>query len=120
MSRSNEYYDKGRTYEPLYEYYLPENYIKESGYYSDTYDVVYYDGYGYNFYYGDYAYYEFSQNEEAPTDKFIMPPLSIIALGYVFGVGLPFAYWRCDPKFKDTLLGMAVYALCYIPTFCDC
>jgi hypothetical protein len=28
--------------------------------------LVYYDGYGYNFYYGDFGYYEYSLNEAPP------------------------------------------------------
>jgi hypothetical protein len=28
--------------------------------------IVYYDGYGYNFYYGDFGYYEYSLNDAPP------------------------------------------------------
>ena len=62
----NNYYNAadGKTYSRLYVYYKPENYYNATGYYSTTFTLVYYDGYGYNFYYGDYGYYEYSLNEE--------------------------------------------------------
>ena len=53
-----------KTYEPLYVYYKPPNYYNPVGYYSTTYLIIYYDGYGYNFYYGTNGYYEYSVNEE--------------------------------------------------------
>jgi hypothetical protein len=65
--RANSYYDvsSAKTYKPLYVYYLPPDYYNEEGYYSETYSLKYYDGYGYNFYYGEYGYYEYSVN---PSD----------------------------------------------------
>ena len=43
----------------LYAYFhKPKEYF--IGYYSETYKIVYYDGYGYNFYYTNYGYYEYS------------------------------------------------------------
>ena len=59
----NTYLRGGRTYEPLYTYYLPVGYVSLVGYYSILHNKVYYDGYGYNFYYGAYAYYETSPND---------------------------------------------------------
>ena len=50
----------GRTFVPLYVYYLPLNFFNPVGYYSVVYNRVYYDGYGFNFYYGRYGYYESS------------------------------------------------------------
>lgn len=47
----------GRTYYPLYAYYRPVGYFNAIGYYSTLYLLIYYDGYGYNFYYGAYGYY---------------------------------------------------------------
>ena len=55
----------GKTYEPLYTYYLPIGYLSPKGYYSTLHKKTYYDGYGYNFYTGKYGYYETS---EVPTD----------------------------------------------------
>jgi hypothetical protein len=53
----------GKTYQPLYVYYKPAGYYNALGYYSTTFLLIYYDGYGYNFYYGEYGYYEYSINE---------------------------------------------------------
>ena len=66
VSNVNGYWDKStsKTYGPLYNYFKPENYKSATGYYSATFLIVYYDGYGKNFYYGDYGYYEYSVNEE--------------------------------------------------------
>lgn len=47
----------GRSYAVLYRYYLPPNYYNKVGYYSTLYSKIYYNGYGYNFYYGKYGYY---------------------------------------------------------------
>ena len=38
------------------------NYYDPIGYYSHKYKLEYYNGYGYNFYYGEYEYYEKSPN----------------------------------------------------------
>jgi hypothetical protein len=65
VSYTNKYYNSaaGKTYSRLYAYYRPKNYYFKQGYYSTTFTLIYYDGYGYNFYYGDYGYYEYSINE---------------------------------------------------------
>lgn len=57
----------GRTSAPTYVYYRAPNYYNPYGYYSTTYLMVYYDGYGYNFYYGTYDYYDYSVNEQDPN-----------------------------------------------------
>ena len=64
--RTNKYWDPStkRTTEPFYVYYLPANYYNAAGYYSSTFSKTYYDGYGYNFYYGTYGYYDYSVNPE--------------------------------------------------------
>ena len=56
---TNSYWNPalGRTSQPFYVYYLPPNYYTPIGYYSYLYGLVYYNGYGYNFYYGTYGYY---------------------------------------------------------------
>ena len=49
------------TYQPLCEYYLPKDYVNPNGsYYSTQYSKEYTDGYGYDFYYGGYGYYDYS------------------------------------------------------------
>ena len=50
------------TYTPLYVYYLPPGLVLAVGYYSLLHNQIYYDGYGYNFYYRQYGYYETSVN----------------------------------------------------------
>ena len=60
---TNSYFSGGKTYQPLYTYYLPKNYYNAAGYYSTLFLLTYYDGYGYNFYYGQYGYYEYSVND---------------------------------------------------------
>ena len=50
----------------MYVYYRPADYYNANGYYSNVFLIVYYDGYGYNFYYGDFGYYEYSLNEAPP------------------------------------------------------
>ena len=64
-SYSNSYYSVStkRTSRPLYVYYRAPNYYNAIGYYSTVFLIVYYDGYGYNFYYGRYGYYEYSVNQ---------------------------------------------------------
>lgn len=64
MVRSNRYFDGTQTFKPLYVYYLPQNYYNPMGYNSTTYGMMYYDGYGYNFYYKTYGYYEYSVHPE--------------------------------------------------------
>ena len=59
----------GRTSQPLYVYYRPINYYNPIGYYSTVFLLVYYDGYGYNFYYGTYGYYEYSVNQQPPPNR---------------------------------------------------
>ena len=59
----NMYLSNGRTYGPLYSYYMPIGYYSAIGYYSYLYLITYYNGYGYNFYYGAYGYYENSATD---------------------------------------------------------
>ena len=55
----NAYFSNGRTYQKLYEYYLPEGLdTSPNVYYSTLYMKSYTDGYGYDFYYGGYGFYE--------------------------------------------------------------
>ena len=75
----NTYLRNGRTYEPLYTYYLPVGYVSVIGYYSILHNKIYYDGYGYNFYYGAFAYYETSPND-TNYNEIITGILTIICL----------------------------------------
>ena len=61
---TNTYFNSaaGRTYHAFYVYYLPGNYYTAIGYYSPVYLQVYHNGYGYNFYYQKYGYYQDSSN----------------------------------------------------------
>ena len=67
-SSKNTYLKNGRTYGALYTYYRPLGYYNALGYYSILHARIYYDGYGYNFYYGKYAYYENSPNDTNYVD----------------------------------------------------
>ena len=58
-----------RTKYILYEYYHPQG-LKMPSYYSKQYQKSYTDGYGYNFYYGSYGYYEYSKLPLKPTLDF--------------------------------------------------
>ena len=49
-----------RTRYKLYEYYRPDVDFYTT-YYSPTYKQTYTDGYGYDFYYGGYSFYEYSK-----------------------------------------------------------
>ena len=59
----------GRSYGILYVYYLPPNYYTAIGFYSPVYLMAYYNGYGYNFYYGAYGYYQDSSNAAIPAPQ---------------------------------------------------
>lgn len=53
----------GRSYAVLYVYYLPPaGYYQVGGYYSPLYNMIYYNGYGWNFYYNKGNYYADSPN----------------------------------------------------------
>jgi hypothetical protein len=75
VSTKNSYYNSRtkRTSKPLYVYYRAPNYYNAVGYYSTVFLVVYYDGYGYNFYYGRYGYYDYSINQ---IPVYMAPPPS--------------------------------------------
>ena len=47
----------GKTYDPLTVYYLPKDYNGGPYFYSPKYLQMYFDGYGFNFYTGEYNYY---------------------------------------------------------------
>ena len=71
--KTGQYLENDRSYKIMYEYYKPQtyhylgNYYDPIGYHSNTFAITYYNGYGYNFYYGEYNYYEFSPNDEEPN-----------------------------------------------------
>jgi hypothetical protein len=88
-SYSNSYYSvsKARTSRPLYVYYRAPNYFNARGYYSTVFLLVYYNGYGYNFYYGRYGYYEYSINQTDPgqTNDLAGVIILIVCCGCVIG-----------------------------------
>ena len=51
---------------------------------------IYYNGYGYNFYYGAYGYYESSPNPKEPDNTMTLIVIYAIAVGIVICCG-----WRC-------------------------
>ena len=88
-------YSYGRSFVGVYQYYLPPNYYDPIGWYSPKYTLTYYNGYGYNFYYGEYGYYKTSPNMRGPEvsgwstfngpTKFVVVFLSFIAF-YIGGL----------------------------------
>jgi hypothetical protein len=54
-----------RTYDELDNYFRPTDFYNSKGYYSNYYKEDYFDGYGYNFYYGNTGYYEYSRPPQA-------------------------------------------------------
>ena len=64
----NKYLVNGKTYQPLYTYYIPGNWWADEGYYSPTYLATYFDGYGYNFFTGEKGYYQDSISATPDTD----------------------------------------------------
>lgn len=79
----NEYWDvtTKRTYKELEDYFRPDDYYNPYGYYSTYYQEKFYDGYGYNFYYGNTGYYEYSRPPVTP----VMIKFDIVEFIYVFG-----------------------------------
>jgi len=53
-------------------YYRPIGWYTPIGYYSTLYLMTYYNGYGYNFYFGQYAYYEDSDGGDDGSATLIM------------------------------------------------
>ena len=73
--RTNIYYDKKtqRTKKLLHNYYKASNYFNKNGYKSAVYGKTYYDGYGYDYYTGNYGYYEYSR----PNPLILAPPWKV-------------------------------------------
>ena len=69
-------------------YYLPDGFEAESGYYSSSYSKTYYDGYGYNFYSGEYGYYQASPNykPESSLDFALVASLLVAVFALIFVV----------------------------------
>jgi hypothetical protein len=79
-----------RTTRPLYVYYRAPNYYNAVGYYSTLFLAVYYDGYGYNFYYARYGYYEYSINLKeyiAPVQKSNAGAIAVLVVCFACVVG---------------------------------
>lgn len=74
-------YDKGRTKMELHKYYKAANHLNPTGYKSKVYGLTYYDGYGYNYYTGNYGYYEYSR----PPQNQIGPPWEVHRFFTIFG-----------------------------------
>ena len=70
----NEYLDMEtwRTYEPLYLYYKAPGFQDEEGYLSPMYNQTYFDGYGYDFYYGGKGYYEYSVHPSEMSQNMVL------------------------------------------------
>jgi len=115
------YWDGYKTYSPLSKYYIPPSgYYAFDGYYSDTYQLEYYDGYGYNFYSGKYGYYEYSC-EPVNYAAYSISDYIWSTLALVIGSAASFLYWNktkknavavfcCFPWGLTGLLGVAIVA----------
>ena len=89
-----------RTYVELYNYYRPNDFYDQNGYFSPTYQQTYYDGYGYNFYYQNKGYYEFSR---APTMLKLVPfevgEFCKVFFGMIFALIIySFLYYKIQTK----------------------
>ena len=68
-------------------YFLPLNYYNSIGFYSDLYDKTYYNGYGFNFYYKAFRYYQDSRNRIATTGwilwTVLTPIITVLSIGLI-------------------------------------
>ena len=82
----NDYmdYSKGRSWEELHSYFKAPNQFNKKGYKSSLYGLTYYDGYGYNYYTGNYGYYEYSR----PPKITLGPPWEVSKFFTIFGTFL--------------------------------
>ena len=71
-------------------YFRPTGFKKERSYYSLTYRKAYYDGYGFNFYYGNYGYYENSKND-IKVDHWGWISWVLLLIGFF---GILFAFYK--------------------------
>ena len=73
MSRYNVYWNPeyGKTYSDLTMYFLPENWKNPDpeGFFSERYQMKYFDGYGYNFFYTQNEYYEYTKLENIGVNE---------------------------------------------------
>ena len=62
VTYTNAYWDPqtNLTFQPLTQYYKPENFTASEAYYSTVYKQNYSDGYGFNFYTKKYGYYQYT------------------------------------------------------------
>jgi len=104
VSSQNEYWNSqaGKTYNELYDYYRPPEFYNEKGYTSPYYKETYYDGYGQNFYYGNYGYYEYSRPPALPKlVPFELTEFLKVFAGMVFALVLySYLYYKLLMKEK--------------------
>ena len=84
-----------KTKVELYDYYKSSEKFNKAGYLSPVYGKTYYDGYGYNYYNGNYGYYEYSR-----------PPLS--------GVGPPWEIGSFFTMFGTFIAIIAAFVIAYL------
>ena len=93
ITLTNKYYSilKKRTYYHLTTYYRPSGLKYDFKYYSKIHKTNYDDGYGYNYYYGDYGYYEQTSNEipQNPLIKFVI----IFGVAFIL-ICCCFTFWK--------------------------
>ena len=81
-------------------YYLRPNYKNEAGYYSAVYLKKYYDGYGYNFYYGKYGYYQNSA-VDIYVESNVGGTIAIIIFSCIGCIGLSYICHWLDKKVRE-------------------
>ena len=94
-----------KTYNELYYYYKAPDVFEENGYYSAEYQTKYYDGYGLNYYYGNYGYYEYSRAPSRPSSlKWSLGKFAYFYGGMIFILAvLVVFYIKCsEPSKKKT------------------
>ena len=83
--------------------------------------MVYYDGYGYNFYYGDYGYYEYSVNTPESANGGSL--VGYYFLTYCVLAGVTYFIYvtaRINNHPDDRCWLNCCLVVCYIPWCCNC
>ena len=89
---------KQRTKEELHTYYKAPNYFNKKGYKSIVYGKTYYDGYGFNYYNGNYGYYAYSRPPLYDTGPYWEMGKFFIVFAFFLAVIAAFTtlYYMCD------------------------
>jgi hypothetical protein len=78
----------------MYGYYMHEGIANPLGYNSSQYGKVYYDNYGFNFYYTGYGYYEYSVHPNRNNPAVLITVITSLFLLTCFLIGYHWIYLR--------------------------